>query len=680
MQVRLSRSSVVCLGSVLLATACGGAPPPVAPSSAPKAVAIAKPEPPPDVSSVQEPAGLIVVGRVAKPEGILKTVGTWTRLPLPGGADLVRSMTDDAVASVVDLSQPIDGAVLLGGSKMDPKPVAAFSVAVRSFDSARTKLAARHKLTPGPNGSYWVAGVGKSDAPRSARMGEEHGAEEEEEDDDTEGCALAHGATGARLVCGEKSGVEALTPYLSRTLPRQQWPADVHVEVRFAPTREPAAQLRAMLPILGRGLMGNQGQALRDLLDAAAGEMVDFVGDSDKMTLDAQLADAGASATMRVEYQRASSFIAKVATSSPDKADVPPAALWRMPAETDLAFYSRGSEPKHFDRPRELIGNIVTELAGEEGMPEAERKTLRDLVADRVMPLFTGGVVYGKGFDQSAVEKAVEAKKNVKPGDGQAEDAATRALGTQVIGWHLLNVNEPIAKVGPMLKEWGQLWARPGFTKWVKSHTSPKMMAQVRTTPLPAGVTLPKDAVHLEITIPREDLEVYPSVPASPPPAAGKRGATTLSGPVAIVKAQGGKKLPRKPIVFHVIAVPDGATTWLGFGLDAKAIAQKAAASLSSATGASTFGKTPMADKLRSVKANAAWVVTLRGLLVVTAMDRGRTPFGTLGMLEHKGTTPITMTFAAQGPSPSAASGTSVTTFNLSRAAIEDIVKLVMNH
>ena len=116
-------------------------------------------EPPPDVSPVPEPAGLVLVGRVSKADAILKTLGAWTRLPLPGASDLVRSISDDSVADAVDLSQPVDGAVVLGGSTRDPKLLIALSVPVRSFDDAKTKLSNGHKLTKGKNGQFLIEGI-----------------------------------------------------------------------------------------------------------------------------------------------------------------------------------------------------------------------------------------------------------------------------------------------------------------------------------------------------------------------------------------------------------------------------------------------------------------------------------------------------------------------------------------
>jgi len=273
------------LASMLALAACGGAPP-AAPMTPSKPLPVAIPEPPPDVTAVPEPAGLVLVGRISKATGILKTLGTWTRLPLPGGADLIRSIADDSVADAVDLSQPIDGAIALGGGMRDPKPLIAVSVAVRSFDDAKAKLSSRHKLTPGKNGQLFVEGIGRPDVNEGRGRSKEKG-----EDDDEEGetCVLSPASSGARLVCGEREALDALSPYLTRTVPRQTWSSDIHVEVSLAAVREPLGQVRAALPVLARSMLGGSSPALAKLVDAGVNELVDFVGDTGRMTLDAQL-------------------------------------------------------------------------------------------------------------------------------------------------------------------------------------------------------------------------------------------------------------------------------------------------------------------------------------------------------------------------------------------------------
>lgn len=628
------------------------------------------------MTAVPEPAGLVLVARVAKPDGILKTLGTWTRLPLPAGADLVRSLADDSVADAVDVTQPVDGAIALGGSKRDPKPLIAVSVPVRSFDDAKAKLSSKHKLLPGKNGQLLVEGIGSRSPMAESRDPSSRARIEKDDDDDT--CVLSPASSGARLVCGEKEAIDALSPYLTRTVPRQTWSSDIHVEVTLAAVREPLMQVRSALPVLARSMLGSSSPALAQLVDAGVNELVDFVGDTNRMTLDAQLADSGLQATLKLDYARAQSLVARLATSNPQRADVPPPAFWHLPADSDVALYGKGSDPKLFDHPKHLLGNVFLEATEGAGMPEPERKAVRELVVDRMLGLFTGPLVYGKGYDAAAVDKAIAARNAVKAGDSAALDEAERVLSEHVLGWHLVQVAEPITKVGPILKDWSQLWNRPAFTKWAKQHATAKMLAQMRIVPVPAGVTLPKDAVHLEIVMPRADIEELPSPAPTPVRAAQGKGAQPPGAkPAAAPKP---KLIPRKPLVLHVFAVPDQGGTWIGFGLDGKLLAQKAAAAVSTAPDGATLGKTPGADALRDVKANGAVLATLRGFLVFTALDHGaRSPFGMVSQLPAKGSTPIVLTFVSQGPSPTSPGGSAVATFKLSRPAIEDIVKLAMS-
>lgn len=650
--------------SLLALVACGG-PPPAVPTTPSKPVATAPPPAPVDTSPVPEPDGLVLVGRISKPEAILKTVGNWTRIPLPGESELIRSISDEAIADAVDVSQPVDGAVSLGGTKRDPKPLIAVSVAVKSFDEAKAKIGARHKMSEGKNGSLLIEGIGK---PMASERGGRRGREEEEEEGDS--CALAHAAQGARLVCGEKEALDELVPYLSRTVPKQTWSSDVHLELRAAPMRDTLQQVKAALPFLARSLLGGQNPALRELVDASVGEIVDFVNDTDRMTLDAQIQDSGAVANLKIDYGKANSLIAKLATSKPELAGPPPPAFLHLPAETDLGLYGKGSDPKLFDRPKDIIGKLAMETTTGMGMPEPERKAVRELVVDRMLGLFTGPLVYGKGFDQQALDKAVAARGKVKAGDLSAEDEAERAIAEQIVGWHLVQVTEPIAKTGPVLKDWANLWNRPAFAAWAKKQASAKMLAQMRTTPIPGGVNLPKDTVHLEIVLPRADMEDLP-----PPPPPGRPGDKPAPPPKP-------KKIPRKPITVHVFAVPDAGGSWIAFGLDGKLVAQKAAQSLSTAPDTNTLGKAATGEAFRDIKANGAWLATMKGLAVFTAYERSsRAPYAQLGALPHKGSVPLVLSFTAQPPSKEAPAGSALTTFKLTRPAIEDIVKfLFMPH
>jgi hypothetical protein len=289
-----------------------------------------------DLSPVPEPPGLVVVGRITKPDAILKAVGTWTGLPLPGGNELVRSMTDDAVAASIDFSQPVDGAAVLAGSRNSPKPLWAFALPVKSFDDAKGKLGSKHRLTATTNGAFKIEGLGSSGA-----IGGDRGHEDDEDELD---CVLAPAVSppnSGRIVCGAD---EELTPYLTRTLPKQTFPNDLHVEMRFEPVRGLVSDLRGQLPILARTLMGSQTQAVREVVDAAIGELGDFVGDTNRIVIDGTFEDKGIKLDLRSEYGSAKSLIAQLATTNVDKAGPPPPALFHLPQETDVAFFSKGND------------------------------------------------------------------------------------------------------------------------------------------------------------------------------------------------------------------------------------------------------------------------------------------------------------------------------------------------
>lgn len=628
--------------------ACGGAPPSKVVAATPP-VAKAS-EPPPDVTAVPEPAGLLLVARISKPEAILKTVSSWSHFPLPAGADLLRSIGDDGIADVVDFTKPVDAAIALADSKRMKKPHAAVSVAVRSFDEAKAKLSTRHTLIAGDHGQLFVQDLGRSTP-------DAHDESDEPVNKAGAACVLAHAPAGARLVCGERPALDALAPYLARTLPRKAWTADIHMEITPAPIREWLEEARSGMPMLGRALLGGTGSATGQIFEAVMTELFDITKDMNRLTVNAELLDSGIEATVAADYGSATSLVARLSTSRPERTEAPPSAFLHLPAETDYASYAESVDPKVFDHVRELFGNATLELAQEAGMPEQERRTLRELLIDRMFPLVTGPMIWGKGYDFAAVERAVGARKAAPPDDLAATLEAESRIQEHAFGWHLVRVSEPIAKVGPILKDWSALWHRRAFTKWATPKSTGKMAVQLKIAPPPAGATLPKDTVHLEILVAHADREDW-----------SKKG------------AKPSKKVRVKPTAFHVLAVPDQGATWLAIGVDGKQLVQKAAASLSTAPTGATLGTTPSAVALRSVRANGASFFTLRGVLGMAALSASRrdSPFEKLGALPNKGLAPIIMTYTSKGPSDAAKAGTAFGTLTVSRAVIEDVAKLAL--
>ncbi|HEX7665749.1 MAG TPA: hypothetical protein VF407_14585, partial [Polyangiaceae bacterium] len=317
-------ASPLFLAPVLVA-ACGGDAPP--PAAAPVATA-AKPAPAvaADTSAVPEPADLVVSARLTKPSQVESVVGGWTSLPMPAADDVADIISDLNVGSIIDLDAPIDVAVAVEGHAKRMKPVYAFAVGVKN--GANPQSLERVKTTSIGGGVY------KLEAKRS------HAANSDDDDMDDGGtlCEImpAAGPSANRLICGGSEGAVAqLGPYLARTAPRTTYPTDLHVEARLDPLRQTLQQARQFIPMLLGSLSDEmKNQAVRDLADAALGDLVDAALDLDRVKLDVSLKDPAATATMSATFRENKSLIAQVMTAHPERADVPPSTFWHLPADS----------------------------------------------------------------------------------------------------------------------------------------------------------------------------------------------------------------------------------------------------------------------------------------------------------------------------------------------------------
>ena len=164
------------------------------------------------------PPNVILVGRVRSVDALAGAFASWSKMPVPRGQELVKSLGDESVADVVDLGQPIDGAISLGISRHGIEPQIAFSVPVRSFEQAAKTLGLDHKLVPGPNGQLEVKGIGN----RRSRPGRgEHRRTTRRQRRGARLRPRACRAGAARLVCGPSAGVEP-RPVFERNIPRDE--------------------------------------------------------------------------------------------------------------------------------------------------------------------------------------------------------------------------------------------------------------------------------------------------------------------------------------------------------------------------------------------------------------------------------------------------------------------------
>jgi hypothetical protein len=668
-----------------VSTACGGSPPPEAPAPAVPTSKPAVAAAPADTSEVPEPKTLLLFTRINKPSDALKMVGAWTSLPMPAGDDAAELITGKPVGRAIDLDKPIDFALASDPKGRGVKPLYAISVAVKSADEAQSVLSEHFKVSAGGGGIIKLEEKKMRGGPSS---------EPADDDDDGSGpdrrCQLTPSAGEAkmRLICaGTDAALRELAPYLARTATRRAYPSDIHAEGRIDPLKPMVSSGKQMVPMMVRSLLGGgagkNNSAIADVVNAVVGDGIDFALDLDRLSFDAKLEDKGASAVFTTSFKDTSSLTSRIVTSHPERADVPPAAFWHLPADSDATFFHRGVDAAEISHPRDLLLEALGHKFEMDGMPTADKKVVIDALT-HYLAIATSPAVYAKGVDVAGVQKALAAVKSKKDAAKDAKDtkptqtdAEVKAI-EQLAGWALVGVEEPAAKVQAVAKEWATTFARPGVQKWLKEGSALDGLPPptLKLQPVAAKLGLPKDTVQLELTV-VHSLGDAPTAltPMAVPP---KPGAT----PAKPTPAAAPKKILARPIKVHIYFVPDGTRTWIAFGLDETLVASKALAAIGTSPEAGTLAKREGLEELRAAKVNSGGFVDVRGLAAGTAFEyvldnppsTFRDPFRGIAGSPQQGQTPIPFTFLSQtGTGPGRAM---VVTAKVPRSAIQDIVLL----
>lgn len=641
--IRALRTALACAPLVLLAS-CGGAPPPppkAPPAPVEKPVVAEPPAPPPvDLSPVAEPDQLVVLGRLDKPASALRTATGWmqAQLPIPplGSPQATELLTGDALGGLVDLEQPIDVAAVLT-STQDPDLDWAVAAGVRSMAEAQSLLGANYKFLPGPNGALRIDGLAGSGSDRRV-------------------CELApaSGAASTRIVCGgSDEALKKLVPYLTRTAPTASFPGAVHLELRAAPLRGlMRGGIHAMQSLFGRGRTPPQ---VTEVMRALVGEVVDFSGDIDVLALDASIGDNGLEGTFTARFGDAKSFIARMATAHPERADAPPAPFFRLPGDADVAFFFRGSDPAAYEQPRAMVLRLIDAGLGTAGLAAADRKALVDALGH--FPVGLSGV-YASGIDAASVRQQA-AKK----------DEVDRTLRESLFGWHIVGIDAPSPRVAGPLKELVQAVNRPAIQKALREKAKGEPLPTVRLVPVPGAAHLPKDTLHVVLSIPgRRDI--------APPAPEGKKPAKKAVAPP-----------PPKPYELHLYVVPDGGGSFIGIGLKDDLILQKLRVVLPGSPEASTLARRAGLERFSRERANSGGFLTVAGighqatqvriLDYVSPRRIGKT-FGQLDALPSHGDTPVPILFNAHAPDGAARAGSFSGTIRLPRSVVQDIADLAI--
>ena len=636
--------------------ACGGAQvAPQAPASSATALASVALPPPPDLSPVPAPAGLVVSGIITKLGASLATVHGWTQFPMPQSEEVTRILGGEELGAIVDLDRPIDFAVIVSGSGPHLTSAIGASAAVRDLEAAKSAIGAHHKLVAGSNGALVITPAERSPRPSG-------GDDDSDDDDDANACELApsYGDAAFSLVCGwDAKELAALGPWLTRGATRESSTFDAHVDLRMEPLKPTITQERRLFSmLLGTVVGGRLGMSgAREVLQAVGGDAIDFATDLDTATLDLSLADAGAAATLTLRLNGSTSMLGRLATANADRNGPPPAALWQMPGDADFAIFDRGIDPNVLARARELMDKVLADRLAADGVKDADRHAVLDAIDPLVS---TAAVVYASGLDADAARKTASAVKALPESASAAERAAAARAATQaVLGWRVLEVDQPAAVRVDALKALVAALARPGV--FAAYHAKPGARAlAVRSVPLPKGSPLPKGTERFTIDVPLAD-----------------------GGPAA---PSGGKPAPApKPLAIDVFVVPDGGRSWLGIGCDPALVSAKLAAAVGG-TG-DTLGARPELSSMKNTVVGAGGFFTARGLpeIAVEAGAFGDDPgalanaaglFDVSAQVGHQGVTPIPFSLTA----PAAAPGTAVATLQVPRATVEDVVLAILKH
>ena len=456
-----------------------------------------------------------------------------------------------------------------------------------------------------------------------------------------------------------------LAPWLTRTATRGTSTADLHVDVRMAPLKPTIAEQRRLLGMIIGGVVGGRMglSGLRELALAAGSDMADFASDLDGASLDVTLADAGAQAEVALKLGAKASAIGRVMTAHAERSGPAPAAFWQLPADADFAAFSRGIDEAELSRGRDLVLQVVADTLNELGLKDADRKPVVDALGKLVSP---SAMVYGSGVDASAVRAAVAAQR-ASAGKPEAERAEAKRQALEAfLGWRVIEVDEPSARIAGALKELSAAISRPSALAAFRAHEKDVVPPGLRAVAVTKSSGLPAGAQHYV-------LELHPGEHRASAAAKAAPGAR----PKPLEKKPAG---PAKPLQVHVFVVPDGQRTWIGVGGDEAVTAARLATALGS-SGEKLASRADLAS-LKDARVGSGGFFTARGLpeaaqqfaLLTNAATWGASEtFEEASQMPHQGLSPVVFSATSQP----GASGL-VARLQVPRDTIEDVVTTIL--
>jgi hypothetical protein len=576
-RVRLAITAV----AMASATGCGAPAAPVAPVAPPPAAPAVAPPAPVALAEIPPPADLSMTAVVPHPkqsfdalESLVHGTTQWKTATSMAGA-----VGAAELASSLDLDSPI----VIAAVGQDP------AAAITVLPGAAPALAERLHLEPSKDGGFRTRPAGA-------------GGKKKGDDGPPIACAIMPApGDSQRLVCAQNDAtLDRLGPYLA-TKKLDARGSGLHVEIDAQPVR--SAILDGM-----KDDSGDPADKSTVLVQNAAKEQT---SDIDRFVLDLGL-DGGVDLTVGVRFRTTSSVFTRLMTAHPDRAAPAQPAFWRLPSDTNMAFYSQGSAPSDLEGVRTLLlGALDDELK------EASCSEEVEYARERIRAIFlTGGpFVVGIGNDVPEATKAVDAFRALPKETAAARTRTRLALEN----WALLEVDEPASRWEGPVRDLALADRKfhdckpanpPKVAKKPKDHTTTEVVA------VTAAQHLPKGSLHI----------------------------VSRTTPIA-------KDAPPAH-TSHLFMVPDGEHTWFAMGENEPMVLTRVKRALEGAPAEGTLATRRGLDGLRSESVAAGGFVTVEGVSLLGINDDTGEQMRAMGKkladlaaLPEKGTVPIPLLF-----------------------------------
>ena len=379
MRILAAWSSLSMCVLVFALSSCGGdhttgpvtPPPPTAATVATTAVADAdEPLPTGDTSAVEEPQGLVVLARIARPSETLATLSDWGKKGELSPDRILQSLMNGKLADLADLEQPIDvaAAVVPEGRAVAPRFVISF--ALRHGPGTYRALKSRFSILQHPNGVLAL----KPSGPPSGE-GAPSGEDAKGDHEGHEGaCSVAPAAGSAshRVVCSrDEDSVRDLLPFVTRTYPRTETKGVIVAEIRASALHEPARKMAPLFKSMAEATMSAKDRKeFKAALDMGITNAIDFVTDLRHIAASVEREGNGAQVSVELVFGGDRSPFTKMLTGAGKHSGALSDAVLRFPRQTKVLVATQAFEASSLKTTRDAILQVF-----EAGMKRREEKT-----------------------------------------------------------------------------------------------------------------------------------------------------------------------------------------------------------------------------------------------------------------------------------------------------------------